>query len=438
MTTLGCGNIRFWGFSPAVDLLESASEAGVDVAASDLSDPLRCLLVCPGDIRHVLKTLGAAHVRREERRVPRALEVSVYEREPEVLARHALLLAVAVDFELPRRERAELLLELWANARLREKTAAYLAAKARELARVVTAEEGPLSPLFDLSAIKMKERDALEEVFRSWAEDIEFDVVRLRDERLRGFYKARYESRVNVLDWDYQMELAPLASIVHKLHFREWRMSGILFEVRDSTYVAPNRSLASMAAGRERGRSVLRRGFWCDVSNGPFAATGGTECDEPRLTAKRSDQHFKSSNDISYYNVLGWLTQLESGKQFALKQASATPDRIPEATAPPATSLRANRLCRPRPYPASPSLPSLPVLTQPPRPYPASPSFTQPPRLYPADPLPIPRPHHSPPPPPKPLHPLPPPPPSPPLPTQTHPNPLQCPPPPHTGGYPGF
>ena len=157
----------------------------------------------------------------------RAVEFAVYEREPEVLARHLLLLAIALDFELPRRERAEVLLEVWANALLREKTATYLAAKARELSLVFTAEEGPLAPLFDLSALKMKERDALDEIFRSWAENVEFDVVRLRDERLRSFYTTRYDSRRNVLDWDYQMELMPLSSIVHKLHFREWRMTGM-------------------------------------------------------------------------------------------------------------------------------------------------------------------------------------------------------------------
>ena len=32
--------------------------------------------------------------------------------------------------------------------------------------------------------------------------------------------------RRNVLDWDYTMGLVPLASIVHKLHFREWRQTG--------------------------------------------------------------------------------------------------------------------------------------------------------------------------------------------------------------------
>jgi len=266
MSVAGVGVVRFWGFSEALDLLDEVTDAGGEVNESEVADPLRFLMVCPGDVRHVIKTLAGAHMRRTEGGKPaRAFEACVYEKEPEVLARHALLLSVALDFELPRRERAELLLELWANSLLREKTATYLAAKARELSRLVSEGEGPLAPLIDVSALKMKDRDRLEEVFRSWAEDVDFDMVRLRDERLRAFYKTRYDARANVLDWDYTWELSPIASIVHKLHFRDWRLNGVLFEVRDSAYVAPNRTLASYAYGREKGSSIARRGYWGDV-----------------------------------------------------------------------------------------------------------------------------------------------------------------------------
>ena len=96
---------------------------------------------------------------------------------------------------------------------------------------------------------------------RTWSEDVEFDVVRLRDERLRRFYGNRYDVRKNVLEWDYTMELLEIASIVHKIHFRDWRMTGIAFEVRDSSYNTPNRTMSSMAYGRQSGRSVMRRGF---------------------------------------------------------------------------------------------------------------------------------------------------------------------------------
>ena len=49
-----------------------------------------------------------------------------------------------------------------------------------------------------------------------------------------------------------------MASIVHKVHWREWRMSGIAYEVRDSSYHAPNRTMATMASGREMSPAACR------------------------------------------------------------------------------------------------------------------------------------------------------------------------------------
>ena len=344
MATLpGAGSHRFWGFSPALDLL---GESGALPAATapgaappDGADaPRRMLLLSPGDPRHILRTLGAlSRLRASE---PAAdddaptLEFSVYEMQPELLARHLLLLSVALDFELPRRERAELLLELMANSLLREKAAAYLAARAAMLCRVVTDGEGPLAPLVDLSLLKMRDRDALHDVLRSWGEDVPAEMVKWRDERLRGLYKERYDMRRNVLDWDYTMNLVPLASIVHKIHFREWRQTGVAFELRDSAYVAPNRSLVSMCAGRERGRSVMKRGFWGDVANSPFAAVG-VECDEPRFYKRKNEQHFKNACDVAYYNVLSWLTELETGKPYKLREEDIEPFEYGSSVAAP-------------------------------------------------------------------------------------------------------
>ena len=118
---------------------------------------------------------------------------------------------------------------MWANCLLREKTAAYVAVKAVQIGRAISHDEGPLAPLIDISSLKSRDRDALEAVLRTWAEDVEFDVVKLRDERLRKYYGARYDARRNVLEWDYTMELVEIASIVHKIHFREWRQTGIAY-----------------------------------------------------------------------------------------------------------------------------------------------------------------------------------------------------------------
>jgi dynein assembly factor 3 len=326
MSIEGAGAVRFWGFSEARDLLGDLTKARE--AQSDPDSPLRALLLCPGDVRHLLHTLASlARTNSAQKDSSSAaappVEFAIYEREPEVLARHMLLLAIALDFELPRRERAELLLEVWANTQVREKTAAYIATKAAALGRAIAHDEGPLAPLFDIASLKSRDRDALEQVLRTWAENVEFDIVKLRDERLRAFYKGRYDHRKNVLEWDHSMELVEIdnCSIVHRIHWREWRMTGIAYEVRDSSYNAPNRTLASMCMGKSRstGTSIMKRGFWGDVANGPWAATG-VSCVEGRLTNKKGGHHHKSSCDLAYYNVLDWLTSLETGQNFHLKE----------------------------------------------------------------------------------------------------------------------
>jgi len=41
--------------------------------------------------------------------------------------------------------------------------------------------------------LKQKERDEMELVFKSWKVDEPFNVVELRDHRLRGYYGDRYD-----------------------------------------------------------------------------------------------------------------------------------------------------------------------------------------------------------------------------------------------------
>ena len=239
MSLRGAGAIRFWGFSPALDLTSH-----IDARKSaETEAPVRFLLICPSDVRHLLRSLASASAAAATTGgAPTALEFSVYESAPESLARQLLLLFIALDVILPRRERAEVFLEVLANTSVRERTAAYVASRAQALRRLLADEEGALAPLIDVSLLKMKERDAIEDVLATWLEEVPFDVVRLRDERLRNFYQDRYDSRRNVLDWDYTMELAPVASVVHKLHFREWRQTGIAVEPSPSPSPPPSPS----------------------------------------------------------------------------------------------------------------------------------------------------------------------------------------------------
>ncbi len=148
------GSHAFWGFSPALDLLEITRTAlghalplakrGIGSATPGLvpdssvggpaaDDPVRVLLLQPGDARHVLKTVAQRRLRADT--VPlhvrmglneslntvkctALLQLYVHESQPEALARLLLLIAVAADVSVPLRHRAAMWLELFGNTKV--------------------------------------------------------------------------------------------------------------------------------------------------------------------------------------------------------------------------------------------------------------------------------------------------------------------------------
>jgi len=53
------------------------------------------------------------------------------------------------------------------------------------------------------------------------------------EERMRLYYKERYDYRANITDWDYTMKLMtnPGTSVIHPIQFRDWRETGITMTV---------------------------------------------------------------------------------------------------------------------------------------------------------------------------------------------------------------
>jgi hypothetical protein len=120
---------------------------------------LLCPQICPCDCRHTLATLAAAAVATSVDNSPSALRqpaadegaaaalppllpeqqagsqrqqrvtLYVFEEEPELLARHMLLLYALLDGSRPPKERAEAFLELHGSALLRRRTADWLGAR---------------------------------------------------------------------------------------------------------------------------------------------------------------------------------------------------------------------------------------------------------------------------------------------------------------------
>ncbi|OLQ06400.1 Dynein assembly factor 3, axonemal [Symbiodinium microadriaticum] len=128
----------------------------------------------------------------------------------------------------------------------------------------------------DLSQLKFKDRDVLQDVFKGWFRDVPFDVEALREQnyygaygRCRGYYRARYDHRKNLMDYDYQTFIKEAKLQILFGH------TGVAFETRLASYATPNRSY-NEAMDRTKGTTVMARvrGFWGDIINsrGPYHA----------------------------------------------------------------------------------------------------------------------------------------------------------------------
>lgn len=176
----------FHGLSAAFDFGEALSSS--TNTSSICGEPIKILLVCPGDVRHIMATIA----RRRRHRTGKysghlqIIHFYIMEAQIEVLARNILLLEILNDYEIPIRQRAAVLLEVFGNVRVQDRTSRYVELLGHQLRSLVTAGTGRLEDLLDLGLLRYREKDQLEETFKSYSRIVSFDVENLRDHRLRG------------------------------------------------------------------------------------------------------------------------------------------------------------------------------------------------------------------------------------------------------------
>jgi len=167
---------------------------------AEAEEPLSILLSGASDLRHLLMTIAQS----QRRKSKRPLHFFIHDNTVETLARHILFLYLLTDQNMMMRERAEVFLSLYGNTLIREKDETYLNSCVKELLSVVAGESShPVTKLIDFGSLKYKDRDELAYVINGWATKHPFDVETLRDQRMRGYYRTRYDYRVNLMDWDY-------------------------------------------------------------------------------------------------------------------------------------------------------------------------------------------------------------------------------------------
>ncbi|XP_014662967.1 PREDICTED: dynein assembly factor 3, axonemal-like isoform X1 [Priapulus caudatus] len=296
----GIGSVTWWGFSPAINLIPRELEVS----------ELNVLLVGSGDSRHIIKTMAEAW------RFP-SVKVNIYviEHSLQVLARHMLFLSLALEpaQHIGLSEKTSLYLEIFGNSLIRSSTKSYIDTKASDFIRMVSdvdiAED--MLPILDMNFLKFKERDGLEAVFKFWKVPHDtFGIQEMWDNRVRHYLGQRYDSRQNAYDWDYCMKLCERgAKIIGKPIYKQWRETGLAFEVREGDYTVPNKTLTSCAQARKGPDTVPLLGYWGDIVTGPFISHG-IECANSSLLKTENKMHVKTAKDITYYNVMAMFYEL--------------------------------------------------------------------------------------------------------------------------------
>ena len=316
----GFGNINWWGFSPSVDLLQVYKEKVINSSSIDPIDEINILLVNAGDQRHILKTLAS-----KDKNVK--VNFFVYEKMLELYAKHFLLISLALQHpaRMSVQEKTELYLELYGNILIREYTSQLVIKKANEFIKYITdldhLAKSNLS-FFDFSSLKFKERDFLEGIFKFWRlknqteqKDLDpmFPASKCWDVRLRNYFSTRYDVRTNAFDWDFQMKLMDRknCAIINNRVYSSWRNTGVAYELRDSAYDTPNKTLASgMIFNDPRNwEKISRRGYFGDIIVGPFLAYG-IESENMDFYKKQNDHYRYTSMDVAKANLSSMLQSI--------------------------------------------------------------------------------------------------------------------------------
>lgn len=251
----GLGMVMYWGFTPAINCFASTVDPRED------EKPLNVLISdCAGDIRHMLKSISDILPMETERSNP--IHIYLHDQKKENLARSLLFLTLICETGISIRERQELFLDLFGNSLIRDRTQSYLEEVTKELIQLITEDDkcaSVIKEIIDLTNLKFKERDEIEDVFSSYLSAHKFDMVSLRDHRLRGHFKERYEHRRNLVDWDYQFGVKDFSKSVHQLEYRAWRLSGVGFTTRLANGTIPNRTLGSYIEGKKVSFNIVRK-----------------------------------------------------------------------------------------------------------------------------------------------------------------------------------
>mmetsp|Transcript_9635 Transcript_9635/g.17601 ORF Transcript_9635/g.17601 Transcript_9635/m.17601 type:complete len:529 (-) Transcript_9635:265-1851(-) len=290
--SVGVGQHALWGYSPSFDLARHIPEK------AKRKQVINILLAGPGDVRHVLETLKSRRTWQESFKI----NVYIWEDTLECIVRDMLLFKLATDQTASIEARIQTFLEAYGNIEVHKKTNEAIALCAQQIYKGLGADPEHVAPFFDLSLLKSKEIDGIEDQLNYIRKKRSFDAGVLWTNRCRSYLDSRYDAAENIVDWDYHMQMKHYAPIIHKLHYKRWRLKGIIVE-RLGKCTEPNRTLATYVQATHRKRGPVNvKGYWSDIVISPYIAFG-VHTTEFKFYERAQNQYKKHSVDICEFNL---------------------------------------------------------------------------------------------------------------------------------------
>ncbi|XP_017768333.1 PREDICTED: dynein assembly factor 3, axonemal homolog [Nicrophorus vespilloides] len=294
----------FWGLTPSVDLLEDLDEN---------LETVNILLVGSADLRHVLKTLAKRYTHRHVK-----INFFLMELVPEVVAKQMLLLDTALHRidDLGLVPKTRIFMELFGNMLIRPITAKHLLNRSKELIEMITDFNylKRLLPCVDLD-LKYKERDYIENVFKFWSSQDEFDVHYCWDRRLRKTLGVRYDTRTGVFDWDLHMRLHDIGGKqICPSEYTSFRSCGVAFTWLESEVSKPNRSMVTGLL--TNGDQFGHYGYLGDMQTGPFVSYG-LQCEDPEFLKRTNTMNKYRATDLTERNLRQIFHEIEFQSEYS-------------------------------------------------------------------------------------------------------------------------
>lgn len=240
----------------------------------------------------------------------------------ESLVRDLLFLSLLNEFHpsIGILEKAETFLEIYGNTFVRASTSLFIETKAAAILDDIASSRQEIKsvPIVSLSLLKQKEIDELCEVLLYLKnKEHTYDIANAWENALRSYFGVRYDSRKNLFDYHFNMKLSQYP-IINLRKYLDWCETGIAFKLRKGKYDNPNKTLRVNRLSTK----VVSPEFYGDIATSPYI-TFGVESGNDDLFKTTNDQYVHTSEDISQFNVIDFMTEFATSKSENIEKKAS-------------------------------------------------------------------------------------------------------------------